>query len=174
MADFLPTYPAERFPRTVELFLPPFDLRNCLKVDMLILSVVPELLFLPAGVGREAFFPPVVDFLPLVGAVAAAGVDFLGANLRIFSTVLPVVAAFAPAFLADLLAAFAALFPEAPPLTFGAAAVAGAAFLPDPPRVATLVVPSLKCQSSFPATMLSVPPATWPAREAWTDLWRKC
>ena len=142
-------------PRTVELFLPVLALRNCLKVCMLILSVVLPELFLPAGVGSAAFFPTVTDFFPFVGAVAA----FLdGVNLSTFSTVL-VAGALVADFLADLLAALVALFPEAPPLTLGAAAAAAGAFFAAPPRATTLVVPSLKCQSSFPATMFS--PFPW-------------
>jgi len=113
-------------PRTVELFLPDLALRNCLKVCMLILSVVLPELFLPAGVGREAFFPTVTDFLSLL-VVEAAFLD--GVNLSTFSTVLAAGAAFVIDFLADLVADLAALFPEAPPLTFGAAAAAAGAFL---------------------------------------------
>lgn len=104
---------------------------------MVIWSVV-DFVFLPAGVGRDPLVALVVDLFPL------AGVFLEGVKAITFFTDLP---ADFPADFLPLAAALEALFPEAPPLTL--AAEAEPVFLEAaPPRVATLVVPSLKLHSS--------------------------
>ena len=138
--------PAERFPRVAVVFLPFWNLMNCLKDCMVILSVVAGALFLaPTGVGSAFLATPLADFLPLT--IVALGL--LGVNL---ATLAETGAAALTVFFAD---ALAAAFPTllAPPLTLAAEDEAAATAFLDPPRVTTLVVPSLKFQSSLPATI---------------------
>ena len=127
----------------------PFEnFRKFLKVAIGILSFVAGALFLTAvGVGSDFLAAGVADFFPLA---TAAAFGLLGVNLATFAETAGA-AALAP-FLADALApAFATLL--APPLTLAAEDEAATAFALAPPRVTTLVVPSLKFQSSFPATI---------------------
>ena len=169
MFDFLP---ADLLPRVV--FFPVWNLRKFLKDFMVILSLVAGALFLaPTGVGSDFLTAPVADFFPLAAEVVFG---LLGVNLATLAETAG--AAVLADFLADALAAaFAVLL--APPLTLAAEDEAAAAGFLAPPRVTTLVVPSLKFQSSFPAIIpCSTPPleksgtseAGSFSRLAWIDL----